>query len=149
MFLRTSWASLKNARGVGRKIHTQGSSRRKLIWKKVWNLFHLFTVIGKNVLFEFTFNSIIFNEISSIQTLNRFFKCKRWLSGNCAFCHDYNEVSNVCLTHIVIKILFTNEEAKKVVKHAFKVNKSSVKKDNDTDPKTHIFAILLFQWKAY
>ena len=60
----------------------------------------------------------------------------------------YNEVSNVCLTHIVIKILFTNEEAKKVVKHAFKVNKSSVKKDNDTDPKTHIFAILLFQWKA-
>ena len=41
----------------------------------------------------------------------------------------------MCLTHIVIKILFTNEEAKKVVKHAFKVNKSSVKKDNDTDPK--------------
>ena len=50
-----------------------------------------------------------------------------------------------CVSYIVIKILFTNEEAKKVVKHVFKVNKSSVKKDNDTDPKTHIFAILLFQ----
>ena len=61
--------------------------------------------------------------------------------------HNYNEVSNACLTHIVIKILFTNEEAKKVVKHAFKVNKSLVKKDNDTDPKIHIFAILLFNEK--
>ena len=40
------------------------------------------------------------------------------------------------LTHIVvIKILFTNEEAKKVVKHGFKVNKSSVQKDDNTDPK--------------